>query len=537
MSESFFRSFLAGGRDSQAFLPAHFRDRQARIVHARRAAGRSLAPGLLEVIRNQNQALSSSAERARNLEAIGRQGTAVVVTGQQLGLFLGPLYTVYKAATAISAARQLEAESGIRCVPIFWLQTEDHDFPEIDHCHILRSDGTRQTLRLTDRLGSAGQRVSVEHRMLGEECQALTDSLEECLENLPFAAEVLRQAREHYRRGHSLVRAFAGMLSAFFADDGLLIFDPREAAVSQLAAPIYRRALSDCEGASRALLQRMAALQGAGFETQVHVRSGCPLFFFHRLGPEGERYRLEGKDGAWTLIGGEESISSDALIRVLEAEPLRFSSSALLRPIVQDSLLPTAAYVAGPAEVSYFAQLPPLYGLFDVPMPLVLPRARFRCLEPKTLSLLGKLNLRPEELEEPEDALRGKLAAGSGADYPSADAVKDDLMNELSGRLERLQGIAQAVDPALLKAVERTRATMARAAERLSARYGRALLEKDRVLVDRLGRVRNLLFPGGVPQERWDSLPYFAAKYGPAFKERLKASLQPFAAELRDIQL
>ena len=119
MSESFFRSFLAGGRDSQAFLPAHFRDRQARIVHARRAAGRSLAPGLLEVIRNQNQALSSSAERARNLEAIGRQGTAVVVTGQQLGLFLGPLYTVYKAATAISAARQLEAESGIRCVPIF----------------------------------------------------------------------------------------------------------------------------------------------------------------------------------------------------------------------------------------------------------------------------------------------------------------------------------------------------------------------------------------------------------------------------------
>ena len=110
-------------------------------------------------------------------------------------------------------------------------------------------------------------------------------------------------------------------------------------------------------------------------------------------------------------------------------------------------------------------------------------------------------------------------------------------MTELSGRLERFQGIAQSVDPALLKAVQRTRATMTRAAERLSARYGRALLERDRVLVERLARLRNLLLPGGVPQERWDSLPYFAAKYGPAFKEGLMASLQPFAAELRDIQL
>ena len=537
MSESFFRSFLAGGRDTQALLPAHFRDRQARIAHTRRAAGRALAPGLLEVIRNQNQAFASGAEKARNLEAIGRQGTAAVVTGQQLGLFLGPLYTVYKAATAILVARQLEAESGVRCVPIFWLQTEDHDFPEIDHCHILRSDGTRQTLRLTDRLGSAGERVSVKHRMLGEECQALTDSLEDCLDDLPFAPEFIRVVREHYRPGHSLVRAFAGTLSAFFADEGLLFFDPREGAVSQLAAPIYRRALSDCEGVSGALLQRMAALEGAGFETQVHVRSGCPLFFYHRLGPEGPRYRLERKDGAWTVVGGEESISSDALIRLLETEPLRLSSSALLRPIVQDYLLPTAAYVAGPAEVSYFAQLPPLYGLFGVPMPLVVPRARFRCLEPKASSLLGKLNLRPEEVEQPEDALRRRLATGSSADYPSADAVKDDLMTELSGRLERLQGIAQSVEPALLKAVQRTRATMARAAERLSARYGRALLEKDRVLVDRLGRLRNLLFPGGVPQERWDSLPYFAAKYGPAFKDGFKASLQPFAAELRDVQL
>jgi len=539
MVDSFFRSFLAGESASQSLLAASFRDPQRRVAHVRRAAQRSIAPGLLEVLRRQNERLAPSDARARNLASLSRGGTAAVVTGQQLGLFLGPLFTLYKVASAVAAARALEKESGIRCVPVFWMQTEDHDFPEIDHCHLLLPDGSRQTLRLNDALGESGQRVSVKHRLLGEDCQRLTGALEDALGELPFSREVLPLIREHYRPGQSLAGAFAGLLATIFADEGLILLDPRDASIAKgTASPIYRRSLVECDRIATALLERIEALARAGFATQVHVRAASPLFFFHQDGPEGERFRLERAGDVWTLVGTHQSISTEELLPLLEAEPLRFSSSALVRPILQDQLIPTAAYVGGPAEVSYFAQLPPLYEIFQLPMPLVIPRARFRLLEARAMTLLRKLNLKPSDVEVAVDQLVVKSPEEGGTDYPSPELVKDRLMTPLLRQLDEFQGIAESLGPSLLKAVGRTRATVLRATSRLTGRYERSLRDRDRVAVERLRRVRSLLFPESVPQERYDSFPYFACKYGlTALKERVFASLDPFAGEVRDVQL
>src|SRR5260370_1224333 len=376
MVESFFRSSLAGETASQSLLAASFRDPQARVAHVQRAAQRSIAPGLLEVLRRQNETLAPSDARGRNLEALAEGETAAVVTGQQLGLFLGPLYTFYKAASAIAAARALERESGIRCVPIFWLQTEGHDFPAI-------AKGT--------------------------------------------------------------------------------------------ASPIYRRSLIESERISTALLERIEVLASAGFATQVHVRAASPLFFFHRGCPEGERFRLEREGDVWTLVGTNQSVSTDDLLPLLEADPLRFSSSALMRPILQDHLVPTAAYVGGPAEVSYFAQLPPLYEIFQLPMPLVIPRARFRLLEGRAISLLRRLDLKPSAVEVSPDQLMPKDSESRGTDYPSPELVKDRLMTPFLRQLDEFPGIAESLDPGLLKPIGRTGRTGARAADRLPGRYRRAL--------------------------------------------------------------
>jgi bacillithiol biosynthesis cysteine-adding enzyme BshC len=537
MGEPFFRSFLAGEAGAQLLLPASFRDLGRRRAHVRRAAERSLAPGMLEVLREQNQKLPTSDARTRNLESLAG-GAVAVVTGQQLGLLLGPLFTYYKAASAIAAARALERETNIRCVPVFWLQTEDHDFPEIDHCHILLPDGSRKRLALSDPLGDTGQRVSVVHRILGEDCGQLGDALENHLGGLPFSKEVLPLIREHYRPGQSLAGAFAGMLAALFADEGLILFDPRNAAVAKMATPMFRTSLIDSDRIAAALLERTQALERAGFAVQVHVRQGSPLFFFHRHRAEGPRFRLERGDLAWSLAGTNESIATDELLRILEAEPLRFSSSALLRPILQDHLLPTAAYVGGPAELNYSAQLPPLYEHFQLSMPLVIPRARFRFIESRARSLLDKLHLQPSEVERPRDQLRREVADAPSPDYPSPEVVRGQLMDDFARRLDDFHRIAQSLDPGLLKALDRTRTTVARAVSRLSGRYSRVLLEKDRVVNDRIDRLRSMLLPDGVPQERFDSLPYFACKYGLApLKEKLFASLDPFAAEIRDVQL
>jgi bacillithiol biosynthesis cysteine-adding enzyme BshC len=538
MGESFFRLFLAGEARAQLLLPASFRDPGVRRAQVQLAAERCLAGGLLDVLRAQDAALPPSDARRRHLEALATRGTVAVVTGQQVGLFLGPLLTFYKAASAISAARALERETGIRCVPVFWLQTEDHDYPEIDHCHVLSPDGTRRRFALDDTLGLAGQRVSVEQRILADTTDALAQGLEDCLGALPCAGEALPLFRAHYRPGQMLAGAFAAVLAAIFSDDGLVVFDPRNPTVAKIAAPMYRRLLSDSDAIATALLEQTQALQQAGFDVQVHVRASSPLFFFHRDSAEGQRFRLERHESGYCLVGTDEVVEAQQLLRILESEPLRFSSSALLRPILQDHLFPAAAYVGGPAEVSYFAQLPPLYRIFQLPMPLIVPRARFRCIEARARALLDKLHLHPSDAERPSGDLRSMVASGSASDYPPPEVVRDRLMSDFYHRLDEFQAIAQLVDPGLLKPLGRTRATVERAASRLVGRYSRSLVERDRIAGERLERLQSLLAPEGIPQERYDSLPYFACKYGIAgFKEKVFASLDPFGGEVRDVQL
>jgi uncharacterized protein YllA (UPF0747 family) len=299
-----------------------------------------------------------------------------------------------------------------------------------------------------------------------------------------------------------------------------------------------RKSLSEAQLIAEALLGRAGDIERAGFDLQVQVRRASPLVFFHPLRAQGARFRLEPLGSSWSFPSANAPLSTDELLQIMEAEPLRFSTSALLRPVVQDSLLPTAAYVAGPGEINYFAQLPPVYELFEVSMPLLVPRARFRCIEPRTKSLLDKLALSPADAERPRDELRRALGARTAADYPPPDVVKDRLMDDFSRQLDGIEASVEALDRGLRKSIVRTRATVGRAISRFSERYGRALLERDRISTDRVDRLLSLLCPGGVPQERYDSLPYFACRYGRTqLKERIFASLDPFAGDIRDIQL
>jgi len=536
MPVPFFSSYVAGEARARSFFAARFQNPSQRVEQVRVAARRRAPDALIEVLRQQDEMLPPSARRQKNLEALSRPGTVAVLTGQQAGLFLGPLYSFYKAASAIAVARALEVESGVPCVPVFWLQTEDHDFAEINHCHV--GGGGAEPLRLSVE-GDDGEetaRVSVKHRLLGPEVLDQLARLEEHLGSLPFAGEFLDLLRRHYRPGQSVTAAFAGVMATLFAEEGLVLLDPRDSAIANLSAPIYRRCVDSAAEISASMLERSRALSEAGFAVQVHLRADSPLLFFHAHGPRGPRFRLEHRGGSWALVGSEETASTEALHRALELEPLRFSSSALLRPIVQDALLPTAAYVGGPSEVNYFAQLPPLYAFFGLPLPLVVPRARFRCLDERTQTWLEKLGLTPADLERPREQVLRDVSR-SGQDYPTAQSVGDQLMSDIFGRLDNLETVAGSLDPNLIKAVKRTRATISRAVSRFSTRYGRSLLERDRIASDRVHRLQWSLFPEGIPQERFYSLAYFACRYGAGrFKEQVFAHLDPFAAAVRDFR-
>jgi bacillithiol biosynthesis cysteine-adding enzyme BshC len=540
VGRTFSSSYLADAPAARAralpFLARDFRDPSVREAATHAAAARGVNPGLVEVLREQQARLPPCAARDASLAALAGGQTAVVATGQQVGLFLGPLYSFYKAATAVAAARALEAEAGVRCVPLFWLQTEDHDFDEIAACHVAGEDGAPVTLRLPAE-PVASRRVSIAHRRLGPEIVALVDALGAALG--ADGEEVIALVRAHYRPERTLAQAFAGLLAAIFAGDGLLVLDPREARVAALAAPVYRRALDEADVIEAGLRARGAALEAAGFDEQIPVRAECSLVFFHEREAAGPRFRLRrGPDrDHWALAGAGDLVGAVELRRCLEREPLRLSTSALLRPLVQDTLLPTAAYVGGPAEVSYFAQLGPLYETFGLPPPLVLPRARFRVVDAATRRRLQQLGLSADDAAAPRHELLARLAPVE-PDEGAPDALRRAVAERIAPAVDDVTRAALAGDAGLARAAARTRATVDRALGRFIARYARERGARDGVAAARLDKVQRALAPGGVPQERFYGWPSLAARHGAATLKRLvleRLAAAPFATTLQEL--
>lgn len=499
----------------------------AALARAVARARRPVAPAVHRVLVAQNARLAHSPARDAHLEAL-RRGAAAVVTGQQVGLFLGPLYTLYKAASAVVLARALAERTGGPVVPVFWLQTEDHDLPEIASVGVPGRAGVTTLAVPID----PANRIAIAHCRLPAEIAGCLDALAEALSDggamTAHAAEHLARLRRHYRPGAGWAEAFAGVLGELFAPEGLVVIDPREPVLARVVAPVHARALADAGPIAAALLASDAELARAGFATAVHVRAGAPLSFFHPDGAHGPRVRLEpaGRGDADALVecGGSAVHGRGELAAALAGDPLRFSTSALLRPIVQDTLLPTAAYVGGPGEVAYFAQLPPLYRAFDRALPLVVPRARFRIVDERARRLLDRLGLAVADAERPEAELLARLRRPGlgGAD------VSDRLLAPFTRAHGELSEALAPAGPDLARALARTRGSVERAIGKLAARVERAALYRDAALVDAVRRLRALLAPGGAPQERALGLAGFAARAGDrAIVERVLAAIDP----------
>jgi bacillithiol biosynthesis cysteine-adding enzyme BshC len=544
---------LAGEAAARAFIASDFRSADERKASAGRAATRAVSPGLLAALREQDARLPPSEARRRNLDALGGGGTAVVATGQQVGLFLGPLYGFYKAASAVAVARAIQAESGVRCVPLFWLQTEDHDFAEIAAATIAGTDGAPTILSLGVDDGGENTpagRCSIAHRALGAEVSGLVDALAEALPPGPAATEMLALLRAHYVAGRAPAAAFAGVLATLFADEGLLILDPRDARVASDAIPIYRRAVATAPAVEQCLNARRAHLHDAGFDEQITLRADCALLFFHPRGVTGPRFRLQGQvdrtatssgtPARWTLAGDTATVTHEVLLETLQRQPLRFSTSALLRPIVQDTLLPTVAYVGGPGEINYFAQLGPLYEHFGLTPPLIVPRGRFRCIDARTRRLLRELGLSADDAARSRAELGDRLPPPRQPGAPDPAQLRRIADEQLTPALEAIVAPTVASEPELARAAERTRASVATAVRRFVNRYQRRLMERDTTTTDRLERLQAALCPNGVPQERVYSWPSLAGRHGwRTLKQLVLENLEtagPFATALRDIE-
>jgi bacillithiol synthase len=450
------------------------------------------------ILRGQNERFGAGAAAQSNLDKL-EHGAVAVVSGQQVGLFSGPAYAIYKALTAIQIAEELR-ESGIEAVPIFWMATEDHDLDEVRH--VTWFDGGNL---VRFELPGDGSRPVGDVR-LGP---AIQDHVKKAAGLLSGpASETLSQILEHsYRPEETYGSAFGKLFARLFAEQGLILLDPLDARLHRVAAPLYKKAIEDRDELNDKLLQRGRDLERAGYEVQVKVTARSTLLFSIR---DGVRQAIATSNG--NLKSGETSWTREEALRLVDSEPETFSANALFRSVVQDYLLPTVAYLAGPAEIAYFAQSSVIYEHVLGRMPVILPRAGFTILDPRAEKLLQKYGLCIENLWAGPQELRRKMESVSVPEALSQNFDRDKA--QMESTLAELGAQIEKLDRTLAGSVQTARNKISFQLEKLRRKTGRALDQRNSLLAEHEHFLENLLYPNKQLQSRELCFLPFLARWG-----------------------
>jgi len=474
-------------------------------------------PDLVGLLAEQNPGPATAAA----IEAL-RKGAGAVVTGQQVGLFGGPLFTPFKAATAIARARQATA-AGHPHAAIFWLASEDHDFAEIGHVTFPAKRELRKLVYAPSvDSGHAEAARPVGSIVLDERIAPLIEQAWELL-GPSDAMDALAKA---YQPGRTFAQAFAEFYARAFAAQGLLILDAGSRAFHRIGAPVLLAAMERADELHSALLQRNGELEAAGYHAQVAVGAQSSLLF---LIDEAKGARLALKrippsaaepDGLWQA--GRQSLSTADLVGVLEAEPERISPSALLRPVFQDFLLSTSLTIGGPAEVAYFAQSAVLFERILGRMTPVQPRFSATLIEPAICELLRKHELTLERVfTESETSLAQLLAARA---IPIEGKRKLAAAGAtLDAELKTVEEWMGQLDAGLGRSAETAASKMRYQMNRLRRLAANFELQREASLGRHAQAICQALYPGGVLQERLHGAAYYFARYGFELAEELSA--------------
>jgi bacillithiol synthase len=442
-----------------------------------------------------------------------RAGARAVVTGQQVVLFGGPLLTILKAATTVARAREATAATGVDHVPVFWMATEDHDLEEVDQVSLLTKTGV-ETLRAGLKVARA---VPVGGVVPGPELEAVLERATELLEFAPVS-EWLRECYLPQDGSHpSLALAFGRLIARIFAAEGLIVMDAASREFHALGAGTLRYAIEHAAELQQALISRSEELLGAGYHAQVLVAKNASLLFLLDE-TTGERVALHrSEQGQWKA--GAKSFSTAELLEILETAPERLSPNALLRPVFQDTLLPTEAYVGGPAEIAYFAQSAVLYEAILGRMTPVLPRLSATLLEPAIAAVMDKDEVQLPDAMTTAEALAQRLGARAMPieGKRKLAAVGNAMETELTALTEYLGGM----DASLGRAAEVSGSKMRYQMNRLRRMAATFELQKEASLRKHADAITLNVFPGEHPQERVIAGVWFMARYGDGLVEKL----------------
>lgn len=463
-----------------------------------------------------NRSLGAGPATLANAGRLSETGTLAVLTGQQAGALTGPLFTVYKAITALALARRWERELGRPVIPVFWVASEDHDFQEIAEVNLINREGAFERLRLEpEKGGRLPGRVSVGDLPVGPEACRLADTF---FRQVPFGpgtnySEVWRQrVMEELSASKTLAGWFARIMTRLFQGTGLVLIDPMDRDIRRLQAPFFQRAAENAEGTASALENSTERVQSLGLPPALQTQPGFSgLFIFHN----GERRPLYREDDLFFLRGGGENWTRGELAETARTRPWSFSPSAALRPVSQDWIFPTLAYVAGPGEIAYFGQLRPVYQVFGLEPPVIYPRASLTLILPGIARRLEKEGLTPSDFllgsqdwlkHRRDEAIRRQDSAGLFKELAGFRLAVDE-------EYAKLKKLAKDLDKSLEFAADESRRQVRSQIGRFEERVCQSARRKAEDSIRRLDEISVALRPAGYLQERvlniFQYLPFF----------------------------
>jgi bacillithiol synthase len=500
-----FRDFLSYSPDIRKFYPTQPDAEHIAAFAKKLKQDPSRQARVADALERQNKAWGASQATLRNIERL-KNGAFAVVTGQQVGLFGGPLLSLLKAASVLALAKQVQT-LGVECVPVFWLASEDHDLAEVNQTLLLthefeQAPFTAPTDGITGAPVANLRFAKGTNDMVAEVAALLGDSL---------ASDYLRQS---YVEGETFSNAYAMLYARIFAGHGLILLDPADPELHQVAAPLFTDAIRRAGELDDALLARNRELQAGKYHEQVKVTAeSTPLFGL----VDGARVSIHRSNGGFKL--GRESLSADALLQRIETAPESVNANVLLRPVLQDYWLPTLAYIGGPAEIAYFAQVGVVYEKLLGRITPVVSRMSATLIEPRIEKLLLKYQVQLPELFHGEYELRDCLAKRSLP--PELKQNFEDGRRAVQEATQRVSQSLQKLDPTLVEAAGRATNKMMYQLDRLERRAAKAELRRTEILIRHAAQIENSLFPHKTLQEREIGSLYFYAKYGPGLIDQL----------------
>lgn len=463
---------------------------------------------LADALAAMNARWGAGQETFENINLLRETDSIAVVSGQQAGLFTGPLYTIYKALSAVKLAGCLR-QRGTKAVPVFWIAAEDHDFAEVALAEFIGRDCQLKQVNANTNLHNEAQPVG--HVRLDDSITKVIDQLFELLPASEFADDMKALVQNAWQPGRAYSEAFATMMTSLLGRHGLIFLNPLDSELKQLASPLYSTAAERAPEIAAALETRSRELEEAGYHAQVLATANSFPLFLHD--ETGARHALtRGDNGKYRTKENDTEYTAADLATMARENPERFSPNVTLRAVVQDYLLPTLAYYGGAAEIAYFAQTAEVYRLLERPATPILPRSSLTMIERHAGRVLERYGLSLADLFEGiEPVITRVVEEHLGASTAKRFA---DTEENVHRELDRLRDELKAVDPTLASALDTGRKKIQYQLDGLRTRFVRAQMARDEAAHRQLQRVFDQLYPNKDLQERHINITSLLARHG-----------------------